>query len=90
MEETTAPVRSPPWNKVSKAVRATLLPSGPVLRPQLSTETLALIHEDALSLSRIALIGFAPTKHPSRIELQEWVNVNLVDPVTVVTRIRML
>jgi hypothetical protein len=38
----------------------------------------------------LALIGIAPTKQPTRIELQEWINVNLVDPAMVVTRIRML
>jgi hypothetical protein len=43
-----------------------------------------------LALSRHALIGVAPTKHPTRIELQKWVNVNLVDPNMLVTRIKIL
>jgi hypothetical protein len=53
-------------------------------------EILALIRDDAMALSRHALIGIAPTKHPMRIKLQDWVNINLVDPSMLVTRIRML
>ena len=44
----------------------------------------------SLSLSKLALIGIVPTKDPTRIELQEWVNVNLIDPTMVLTKIRML
>jgi hypothetical protein len=41
-------------------------------------------------LSKLVLIGIAPTKDPTRIELQEWVNVNLIDPTMVLTKIKML
>jgi hypothetical protein len=51
---------------------------------------MALITEDAKILTKVALIGVAPSKHPSRIDLQEWVNVNLTEPHKKVTRIRML
>lgn len=89
MGDTTARPRQPPWT-ASKAVRATPSPSGPKLVPKLSAETMALITEDALLLSKVALIGVAPLKHPSRSELQEWVNINLTDPHLKVVRIRML
>lgn len=76
-----------------KDMRAFPLPHGPKLKPHLSAETLALISEDALSLSQLALIGVVPTRQPSRIELQSWVDLHLnswKEPSLVVTRIRML
>jgi hypothetical protein len=90
MADNNAPAQTSPWSNVSKAVRATHFPSSPKLRPTLSNDTLSQMEEDARSLSRQALIGFAPTKHPSRIELQEWINVNLVEPSMIVSRIQML
>lgn len=85
MGDTETRTRPLAWTKLSKAIRSTSIPSGPKLIPVLSKETLALIQEDAMSLSRLAFICVAPSKHPSRMELQEWVNVNLVDPNMVVT-----
>lgn len=90
MEDATAPAGPSAWGKPSRAVRASRFTSGHQLRSKLSLETLALVEEDANSLFKIALIGFAPSEHPSRLELQEWLNVNLVEPNMIVTRIRML
>ena len=45
---------------------------------------------EVLSLSQTSLIGIAPTNHLSRLELQDWVNVNLVEPCMLVIRICML
>lgn len=82
-----------------KDMRAFPMPHGPKLKPILSPETFALISEDAVSLSQLALIGVVPTRQPSRIELQSWVDLHLnsssnwkepAGSVTVVTRIRML
>jgi hypothetical protein len=89
MSDAAAP-RTPAWTQKSKAVRAQPIPSGPKIKPILSAETLEAITVEALSLAQTSLIGIAPTKHPSRVELQDWVNVNLVDPSMLVTRIRML
>jgi hypothetical protein len=89
MADAAAP-RTPSWAQKSKAVRAQPIPSGPIIKPTLSAETLEAITVEALSLAQTSLIGIAPTKHPSRVELQDWVNVNLVDPSMLVTRIRML
>jgi len=90
MEIAKAPAKTTIWGKPSRAIRAKRYPSGHQLRPSLSQNTLALFEQEAQSLSRLALIGFAPTKHPSRQELQEWVNVNLVEPHMKITKIRML
>lgn len=90
MTESAAPAQTQAWTKTIKTVQATLFPSGPKLRPSLDPDTIAFIEDEALTMSRIALIGLAPTKHPLRIELQEWLNVNLVEPAMVVTRIWML
>lgn len=79
-----------------KDIRAFPMPYGPKLKPILSPETLALISEDAVSLSQLALIGVVPTRQPSRIELQSWVDLHLncsanwKEPSVAVTRIRML
>ena len=77
-----------------KDVRAFPMPSGPKLKPLLSAETLALISEDALSLSQLALIGVVPTRQPSRVEVQSWIDLHLhcgaKEPPVAVTRIRML
>jgi hypothetical protein len=78
------------WNQKSKAVRAQPIPSGPKIKPVLSAEILEAIIMEALSLSQTSLIGIAPTKHPSRVELQDWVNINLVEPSMLVIRIHML
>jgi hypothetical protein len=72
-----AALRTSSWSQKSKAVRAQPIPSGPKIKPILSAETLEAITVEALSLSQTSLIGIAPTKHPSRVELQDWVNVNL-------------
>ncbi|KAG0572448.1 hypothetical protein KC19_VG096000 [Ceratodon purpureus] len=85
-----ASLRLPPWSHTSKAVHAQPISSGPKLKLSLSPEALALLTEDALALTKLALIGVSPTKHPSRTELQDWVNVNLVESHMQVTRIRML
>jgi hypothetical protein len=82
--------RIPAWAQKSKAVHAQPIPSNPKIKPVLSAETLEAITVEALSLAQTSLIGIAPTKHPSRVELQDWVNVNLVDPSMLVNRIRML
>lgn len=90
MEATTARAKTTAWGKTSRVVRAARLPFGHQLRPSLTANTIALLEQEAQSLSRRVVIGFAPTKHPSRIELQEWVNVNLVEPCMAISRIRML
>jgi len=36
-----------------------------------SPSTIALLEHEAIFLVHLALIGFVPTKHPLRIELQE-------------------
>ncbi|KAG0573256.1 hypothetical protein KC19_VG162300 [Ceratodon purpureus] len=82
--------RQPPWSHPSKAVRAQPIPSGPKLKLSPTLETLALLTEDALALTKLALIGVSPTKIPSRTELQDWVNVNFVDSHMQVSRTRML
>jgi len=74
MKTTKAPAKSTAWGKPSRAVRATRYPSGHQLRPNLSLNTIALLDQEAQSLSKVALIGFSPTKHPLRQELQEWIN----------------
>jgi hypothetical protein len=89
MSDAAAP-RTPAWAQKSKAVCTQPIPSGPKIKPILSAKTLEAITVEALSLAQTSLIGIAPTKHPSRVELQDWVNVNLVDPSMLVTRIRML
>jgi hypothetical protein len=89
MSKAAAP-RTTAWTMKSKAMRAQPIPSGPKIKPNLSTETLEAIILEALSLEQTSLIGIAPTKHPSSVELQDWVNINLVDPSMLVTRIRML
>jgi hypothetical protein len=71
-------------------VRAQPIPSGPKIKPNLLAEILEAITLEALSLAQTSLIGIAPTKHPLRTKLQDWVNVNLVDASMLVTRIRML
>jgi hypothetical protein len=79
-----------------KDVRAFPMPSGPKLKPILSEETLALISEDARSWSQLAVIGVVPTRQPSRVEVQSWVDLHLhcssdwKEPAVGVTRIRML
>ena len=90
MEEAETRTQSLAWSKMPKSIRSMSIPSGLKLTPVLIEETLALIRDDALALPRYALIGVAPTKHPTQIELQNWVNVNLVDPNMLVTKIRML
>jgi hypothetical protein len=55
------------WTKTSKVVCATSIPFGPKLMPVLSEEALALIREDALSLSWHAWLGL----HPQNIQC-EW------------------
>jgi len=90
METTTANAQPATWNKTLKAVKATRYPSGHQLRSSLSPNTIAVLEAEALSLSHLALISFASTKHPSRIELQEWINVNLVHPNMAISRIKML
>jgi hypothetical protein len=85
-----AALRTLPWTVKSKPVRAQPIPSGPKIKPTSFAETLETITMEALSLSQTSLIGIAPTKHPSRLELQDWVNINLVEPCMLVTRIRML
>jgi hypothetical protein len=66
------------------------IPFGPKIKPNFSAKILKAIIIEVLSLAKTSLIGIAPTKHPPRVELQDWVNVNLVDPSMLVTRIRML
>jgi hypothetical protein len=85
-----AALRTPAWTMKSKAMHAQLIFSGPKIKPNLSAETLEAITMEAISLSQTSLIGIAPTKHPLRLELQDWVNMNLVEPCMLVTRICIL
>lgn len=50
----------------------------------------ALIDEDAQVMSRLGLIGFAPTKHPLRSKLQGWININIIESSMMVSQIWML
>ena len=77
MEDTAACARSLPWTKIPKAMRAQPIPSGPKLKPNLLPGALALINKYALLLSKNSLIGVAPTKQLSRVEVQDWIKVNL-------------
>jgi hypothetical protein len=42
---------------------------------------------EVLSLAQTSLIEIAPTKHPLRVEFQSLVNINLLDPSMLVTKI---
>lgn len=90
MGEAKASTRPPPWSKNSKAVRTQPITSIPSLKLSPSATALALIKEDANNLVKHALTGVVPTYHPTRMELQHWTNVNLVEPHLRVTRIWML
>lgn len=90
MVTTAALAKSLLWMNTSRVIQATPYPSGPKLQLSLLVATLASINHNALTMFNLTLIGFTQMKHPLCIKLQEWVNINLIEPSMKISCIQML
>lgn len=89
MADTTTFPRSPPSNTIIKVVCTTLYPFSPKVHLNLSLDTLTLINKDAKVVSN-STNSICLYQTPFRIELQAWVQINLVESLVEVVKIQIM